>query len=120
MSLANPPVAKKLPHALTTLGDTRIDNYYWLRDKDTDPDVRAYLEAENKYTEAAMADTVEVQAELYREMLGRIQETDEDVPYRRGRHLYYSRTVQGKPYSIFCRKAADRRAASKCCSIKTS
>lgn len=107
MSLANPPVAKKLPHALTTLGDTRIDDYYWLRNKDTDPDVLAYLKAENGYTEAAMAGTVGVQVELYREMLGRIQETDEDVPYRRGRHLYYSRTVQGKPYSIFCRKASE-------------
>ena len=99
------PVAKKIAHPLTTLGDTRIDDYYWLRDKDHDPGVLAYLEAENRYTESAMADTVDLQADLYREMLARIRETDEDVPYRRGAHLYYSRTEQGKPYSIFCRKA---------------
>ena len=106
MFLAEPPIAKKIAHELTALGDIRVDDYYWLRNKDADPDVLAYLQAENRHTEAVMAGTAELQAKLYEEMLSRIQETDEDVPYRKGRHLYYSRTEQGKPYSIFCRKAS--------------
>lgn len=104
--MANPPRAKKIAHELTTLGDTRIDDYYWLRNKDSDPDVIAFLEAENHHSEAMMSDTAGIQAQLYQEMLGRIQETDEDVPYRKGNHFYYSRTEHGKAYSIFCRKAA--------------
>ncbi len=102
--MANSPLAKKIAQELTVLGDTRFDNYHWLRNKDADPDVIEYLHAENRYAESEMADTAELQAGLYQEMLDRIQETDQDVPYRKGRHLYYSRTEQGKAYSIFCRK----------------
>ena len=102
--MANPPVAKKLPRQLTACGDVRVDEYYWLRDKDTDPDALRYLEEENRYAEQEMSATWELQSTLYTEMLGRIQETDEDVPYRRGCHFYYSRTERGRPYSIYCRK----------------
>ena len=80
-----------------------IDNYYWLREK-TNPEVIAYLEAENAYTDAVMKSTENFQEALYKEMFGRIKETDVNVPYREGDYLYYSRTEQGKQYPIYARK----------------
>ena len=80
-----------------------MDNYFWLRDR-TDPDVIAYLEAENRYTEAVMASTELLQETLYQEILGRIQETDLSVPVRRDDYFYYTRTEEGKAYGIYCRK----------------
>jgi len=100
---AQPPIAEKRPHVLTAHGDERVDDYYWMRDRD-DPAVMAYLEAENAYTEAVMQPTKDLQTALYDEILGRIQETDLSVPYRKGEYYYYSRTEEGKAYSIFCRK----------------
>jgi oligopeptidase B len=98
-----PPVARKLPKTETVHGDTRVDDYSWLRDKQN-PEVAAYLEAENAYTDAVMAQTSAFQDALYKEMLGRIKETDEEVPYRKGGYFYYSRTEAGKQYPIHCRK----------------
>ena len=98
-----PPVAKKVPHPTTINGKTLTDDYYWLRDK-TNPEVRAYLEAENAYTDAIMKPTEAFQGKLYSEMLGRIKETDVDVPYREGDYFYYSRTEAGKQYGIRCRR----------------
>jgi len=98
-----PPIAKIVPKAVTIHGDTRIDNYAWLRDRD-DPDTIAYLEAENQYTEVMMAHTGALQAKLYAEMLGRIKQTDLSVPVKRENYYYYSRTEEGKQYSIYCRK----------------
>jgi Protease II len=98
-----PPVANPKPHEITTHGDKRIDPYFWLREK-KNPDVIAYLEAENRHTEAVMKPTEKLQETLYREILGRIKETDLSVPARQGNFLYYGRTQQGKQYSIFCRK----------------
>jgi oligopeptidase B len=98
-----PPVAKAVPRATTLHGDTRIDNYFWLRDR-ADLDVIAYLEAENAYTEAIMKSTEPLQTNLYQEILGRIKEDDLSVPVKRDDYYYYSRTVQGKAYSIYCRK----------------
>jgi oligopeptidase B len=66
--------------------------------------VKAYLEAENAYTDSVMKPTEAFQDALYQEMLARIKETDENVPYRKGGFFYYSRTEQGKQYPIFCRK----------------
>ena len=102
----NPPIAKRIPTETTVHGDTRIDFYSWLREK-TNPEVIAYLEAENQHTEAAMAKTQALQYTLYHEILGRIQETDLTVPVRRGPYLYYSRTETGKQYTIHCRKPLD-------------
>jgi oligopeptidase B len=82
-----------------------VDNYFWLRDK-PNPEVRAYLEAENAYTDAVMKPTEPFQAKLYNEMLSRIKETDVDVPYREGDYFYYSRVEAGKQYSIRCRRKA--------------
>jgi oligopeptidase B len=98
-----PPLAKRIPTTHTIHNDTRTDDYRWLQDK-TDPEVITYLNAENAYTKAALADTESLQESLYNEMLGRIQETDLSVPYPMGEWLYFSRTEEGKQYPIHCRK----------------
>src|SRR5580700_8567709 len=101
--LLAPPVAKKVPKTTQVNGRTLVDNYFWLRDK-KNPEVKAYLEAENAYTDAVMKPTEAFQKRLYDEMLGRIKETDVDVPYREGDYFYYVRTEAGKQYGIRCRK----------------
>jgi oligopeptidase B len=98
-----PPVARRISKVDHLHGDRREDDYFWLRQK-SDPEVAAYLEAENAYADAVMKGTEPLQESLYREMLGRIQETDLSVPYRDGSYYYYSRTEEGKQYSILCRK----------------
>lgn len=98
-----PPVAGKRPKSDTIHGDLRVDDYFWLREK-TNPEVKKYLNAENAYAEQLLAPTKDLQEKLYQEMLGRIKETDLSVPYRQGDYFYYSRTEQGKQYSIYCRK----------------
>jgi oligopeptidase B len=100
-----PPVAKVIRETTEVHGELRVDDYRWLRNRE-DPDVRAYLEAENAYTDAVMRPTEGFQQALYAEMLARIQETDRDVPCRRGGFFYYSRTEQGQQYTIHCRKKA--------------
>ena len=101
--LPAPPVAKKVPKTTEVNGHILVDNYYWLRDK-PNPEVKAYLEAENAYTDAVMKPTEEFQKHLYDEMLSRVKETDVDVPYKEGDYFYYSRTEAGKQYPIRCRK----------------
>jgi oligopeptidase B len=98
-----PPIAKKIPKVTEINGRKLVDNYFWLREK-TNPEVKAYLEAENAYTDVVMKPTEALQTKLYGEMLSRIKETDVDVPYRDGGYLYYSRTEAGKQYPIRCRK----------------
>jgi oligopeptidase B len=100
---AKPPVAKKVPQTLTLHGDERVDEYGWIRDKKSAETI-AYLEAENAYAAAVMKPTEELQKKLYDEMLGRIKQTDIQVPYRKGPYLYYTRTVEGKQYAIHARK----------------
>ncbi|QNI33781.1 S9 family peptidase [Alloacidobacterium dinghuense] len=98
-----PPVAKP-QHTETALhGHTLVDNYAWLRDKES-PDTLAYLKAENDYTTAVLEPTTELQEKLYREMLSHIKETDVSVPFRDGDYWYYTRTEEGLQYPIFCRK----------------
>jgi oligopeptidase B len=97
-------VAKRVPKVDVVHGDVRQDDHHWLRKRD-DPDVTAYLLAENAYTDAVMRPTERFQEALYREILARIKEDDSTVPYRRDGHLYYSRTEKGKQYPIHCRKA---------------
>ncbi len=98
-----PPVASPRPHVHEIHGDRRVDEYHWLRQKE-DPEVIAHLEAENRYTNAMMRPSLPLQKTLYREMVGRIKETDMGVPYRDGDWFYYSRTVKGRQYPIYCRK----------------
>jgi oligopeptidase B len=103
--MMKPPVAKKMPKELKIHGYTLIDNYFWLRDrKNYNDEIIKYLEDENAYTEKMMSGAKEFQDALYKEMLGRIKQTDVNVPYRYGDYFYYSRTVEGKQYPIFCRK----------------
>jgi oligopeptidase B len=102
-ALPAPPVAKKVPKTTEINGRTLVDNYYWMRDK-KNPEVAAYLEAENVYTDAVMKPTEGLQKKLYDEMLSRIKETDVEVPYKEGGYFYYTRTEAGKQYSIYCRK----------------
>lgn len=97
------PVAPVRPTVDPRHGETRVDDYVWLRDK-TDPAVAAYLNAENVYADHVLAPTTELQNTLYGEMLGRIKQTDLSVPYRDGGWLYYSRTEEGRQYPIYCRR----------------
>jgi oligopeptidase B len=98
-----PPVAKKIPHITEIHGYKLTDNYFWMREK-KNPEVAKYLEDENAYTDEVMAPTRELQETLYKEMLGRIKQTDLSVPSRIGDYYYYSRTEEGKQYRYMCRK----------------
>src|SRR6266849_517970 len=97
------PVARRDPGEQLLHGDRRVDHYAWLRHKEN-PEVIAYLEAENAYTDAILKPTEPFQEKLYQEMLGRIQQTDLSVPYRLRGYLYFTRTEEGKQYAIHCRK----------------
>src|SRR5256884_9030033 len=110
--LPAPPVAKKIPKTTEINGPTLVDNYYWLREK-KNPDVKAYLEAENAYTDAVMKPTEALQKKLYDEMLSRIKETDVEVPYKDGGYFYYTRTEAGKQYAIRCRKKGSMDASEE-------
>ncbi len=98
-----PPVAAVVPEQLEAHGHTRIDNYYWLNQRE-DPQVISYLEAENEYTEAMMGHTDALQEELFGEIKGRIKQTDLSVPTKEGNYFYYTRTEDGKDYPIYGRK----------------
>ena len=104
-----PPTAARTPHAEVLHGERCQDDYFWLRQKD-DPEVVAYLQAENAYATAMLKPTEPFQEALYAEMLARIKEDDQSVPYRQGRHFYYSRTERGKQYPIYCRRAGSLEA----------
>jgi oligopeptidase B len=109
LSTPQPPVAETRTKVIEIHGRKLVDEYFWLRDKN-DPQVRAYLEAENSYADAMMKPTEGLQTRLYDEMLARIKETDVQVPYRQGGYFYYSRTEKGKQYPILCRKHGDLEA----------
>jgi oligopeptidase B len=100
-----PPLAPQRPHPLLTHGHERIDPWFWLRERD-DPEVLAYLEAENAFTEETLAPLSGLRADLFEEMKARIKETDMSVPSRRGPWWYYGRTEEGKNYAIHCRRPA--------------
>jgi oligopeptidase B len=104
-----PPIAKKISKGDTLFGDIRVDNYFWLRDKNN-PEVIKYLQAENKYTETVMKPTEKLQEKLYREMLSRIKETDFSVPEKIDDYYYYTREEKGKQYRIYCRKKGSLNA----------
>lgn len=99
-----PPVATIIPHELTSKhGDVRIDNYYWLKNRE-DSTVINYLTAENNYLDTMMAHTNDFQEALFNEMRGRIKEDDSSVPYKLDDYYYYTRFVTGGEYPIYCRK----------------
>src|SRR5437879_12714265 len=110
-ALPTPPIAKAIPKVATTLGEIRVDNYFWLRDDSRkSPDVIAYLEAENRYVAAWLKHTDALQTRLFNEMKARIKETDLSVPQRQGQYYHYSRTVARQQYPIRCRKRASLTA----------
>ena len=98
-----PPAAAKKPVTTTLHGDTRTDDYAWLKNK-KDPEVIRFLDAENAHTAAVLQPTEPLQAKLYAEYLGRIQQTDSWPPVRDRGHWYYTRTEAGKQYPVFCRR----------------
>lgn len=98
-----PPVAKVVPEELHKHGHVRVDNYYWLSERDN-PDVIAYLVAENDYAEAVMAHAKDLEEALFEEIKGRVKQTDMSVPYKFDDYFYYTRYEEGQEYPIYCRK----------------
>jgi len=107
-----PPVAKKIAKELTIHGDTRIDNYYWMNNRE-DPEVIAHLEAENAYKDSVMKHTEPLQEKLFEEIKSKIKQEDESVPYKENGYYYYSRTVPEKEYYLVCRKKETLEAAEE-------
>ncbi len=103
MTNADAPKAAKVEHLLINHGDTLVDSYYWLKEREN-PDVVSHIKAENEYCDAVMAHTAKLQEELFTEMKARIKEEDESVPTRMKGNYYYSKTVAGKQYVEFYRK----------------
>lgn len=114
MTDAKAPIAKKVPHDMTIHGDTRTDDYFWLRDMDRkDPEILDYLNQENAYTKAVMQPTEELQKTLFEELKGRIKQDDQSVPYLYDEFYYYTRYETGKEYPIYCRKEGSLEAAEQ-------
>ncbi len=97
------PKAEKKPYVLKKHGDTRIDNYFWIKEKSS-PKVLDYLKVENSYTQDAMKDTLDFQEKLYQEMRGRIKEEDTSVPFKKGGYEYFTKTIKGEQYPLYLRK----------------
>jgi len=97
------PTAKKIEKVLEIHGDRRIDNYFWMNEKEN-PEVIQYLEEENAYANFVMEDSEEFQEELYQEMKARYKKDDESLPYFFNEYWYMVRYEAGKEYPIFCRK----------------
>ena len=98
-----PPIAAVHPHAMTMHGHTRIDNYYWLNEREN-PEVIAYLEAENQYVDACLKHTEPLQEQLFKEITSRIKQDDNSVPIKIRDYYHYTRFEEGKEYPIYCRK----------------
>jgi len=108
------PRAAPRAHSVSAAAGVRTDEYYWLRDDARkDPDVIAYLEAENAYTRAMLAHAATLEQRLYDEIVGRIKQDDASVPWRRRGYWYYSRYEEGREYPIHARKAGSLAAAEE-------
>ena len=107
-----PPIAPRRAHTVTVHGIELSDDYHWLRERD-DPEVTAYLDAENLYTDAMMAHTAPLQDGLFAEMRARMQETDTSAWDRLDDRFYYDRTVEGLQYAIHCRRTGSLDAAEE-------
>jgi oligopeptidase B len=98
-----PPIADKVPKQLTKHGHIRVDNYYWMNEREN-PKVLDHLNAENAYTQKRLKHTKKLQQKLYDEMVGRIKQDENTVPYLLNGYYYYTRYEEGKEYPIYCRK----------------
>ncbi len=101
-----PPHAAKLAHQIEIHGETLVDEYSWLRDRDN-PQVMAYLTAENEYTEQVLEPHAELRANLFQELKARVKEDDVSVPVKKDGYYYYTRVAAGQQYAIHCRKHGD-------------
>ena len=99
----NPPIAKTILTTLEEHGRSRVDQYYWLSERDN-PDVPAYLEEENDYARRVMAHQSKFEETLFEEIKGRIKQTDLSVPYKLDDYYYYTRYEEGREYPLYCRK----------------
>ena len=106
---STPPVAEVIPDTFINFGQQRIDNYYWLKDKNN-PKVIEYLKAENAYTDSVMASTTALQQTIFDEIVGRMKEDDESYPSFKDGYYYYSRTEKGKQYRTYCRRKGSMEA----------
>jgi oligopeptidase B len=104
-----PPRPERIPHELIAHGHTRLDPYYWLRERDN-PKVIAYLEAENRHFEEVMAPVKQLREELFKEMVGRIKKDDASVPYHLDGYFYYTRLEGKQEYALQCRKRGSLEA----------
>ncbi|WP_319502476.1 S9 family peptidase [uncultured Draconibacterium sp.] len=98
-----PPVAKKIMKELTIHGHTRVDNYYWMNEREN-PEVIAHLEAENAYKDAVMKHTEPLQEKLFEEIKSKIKPENKSVPYKKNGYYYYYKQLPGKEYDVNCRK----------------
>ena len=105
----NPPVAEIIPMELKDHDQTRIDNYFWLKQREN-PKVINYLKAENKYTDAMTSHTKKLEKKLFNEIVDRIAKDDESVPYKENGYYYYNRYEKDKEYPIYCRKKGSLQA----------
>ena len=103
------PKAKEIPYEMTIHGDTRVDEFYWLRDREN-PEVIEYLNSENSYREKIMIGTEALQEHLYHEMVGRIKKDDSSVPYELDGYFYYTRYEGDLEYPLYCRKLGSLEA----------
>ncbi len=97
------PVVQAKPKEMKIHDFTRVDNYYWLNEREN-PEVLTYLKAENTYLDAVMAPVKVLQEKLFQEMKGRIKEKDESVPVKDGNYFYYAKYIEGGEYAVYCRK----------------
>jgi oligopeptidase B len=107
-----PPVAKVVSKELQKHGHVRVDNYYWLNEREN-PEVIEYLEAENEYADAVMAHAKNFEDALFEEIKGRIKQTDMSVPYKFDDYFYYTRYEEGEEYPIYCRKKESLEGAEE-------
>ena len=108
-SIPMPPEPKKVPHEMTIHGDTRVDPYFWMKERDTEP-VLEHLRAEKAYSDAYMIGTEDLQESLYQEIRGRVKERDNSAPYFKDGYWWYTRNEVGKDYGIHCRKKGSLEA----------
>ena len=107
-----PHPAQKPKELVAANGDKRSDEYYWLNERDN-PDVRAYLDAENRYADSVLAPVKALREQLYEEMRARIKEDDNSVPYFKNGYWYYTRFETGREYPVYCRKKGQLEAAEE-------
>lgn len=107
--LPKPPLAARVPKVLEMHGEKRVDDYFWMNDRN-DPGIVAYLQAENEYAAAVMAPTVTLQARLYEEMAGRLKPDEVSLPVEDNGYFYYTRYEKGREYPLYCRRKGSPEA----------